>query len=133
MMQYVRPYALRIAIGIVVAASLYESIAIWIPYQREQRIARQLRSYGHTVEFADFGPNWIPLSIRDRLPLFHRIRLVRLVTDPKTAVELMLELRSLPNLAVLELRRMMIHYSISPTWHSSAIFISTKQKSLEQV
>ena len=90
----------RIVIGAVLVAAVFCAISVHSTYQREQRIAQRINTFGGRFEREYCGPNWIPPSIRDRLALFDRIESVYLNDRPVTAFEIS-ELTSLTNLEEL--------------------------------
>jgi len=73
MTQFLRRHAVRIVIGTVLVMAVYGALLVWVPYQREQRIAKEMEAYGGIVEWQYFGPNWIPPSIQERLRFCNRI------------------------------------------------------------
>ena len=100
-LQFLRRHFVRIVIGAVMAVVVYGLLTVWMPYQREQRIAKEIESHGGAVDFEYVGPDWMPQSVKDS-PLFWRIRHVEL-TDPVVSVKLLSELRSLSSLEELVL------------------------------
>ena len=72
--RFLRRYSVRIVIGFVLATLVFGAMLVWMPYQRELRIAHKLDDRRGLVEFQYCGPNWIPKSIRERTPIFNRIR-----------------------------------------------------------
>ena len=86
---HLRRYLFRIVIGGVMMMAAYMIISIYAMHLREQRIATAILSHEGHVEFAYFGPDWVPESVRERLPLLDRIRSVRFTStrDTKTNLE----------------------------------------------
>lgn len=76
--RFFRTYAVRIVIGAVLVASASIAVFSWVPYQREQRIARKIEAFDGTVVWQYNGPKWIPKAVHDRLRLWHRIESVGL-------------------------------------------------------
>ena len=70
--RFIRRYFVRIVIGSVLVVVVYGALLVWIPYQRERRIAKEIRAYGGEVGFEYAGPDWLPKSMRDRTTLFNR-------------------------------------------------------------
>ena len=56
------------------------SVAVFVlmPYQREQRIAWRIEALGGTTQWKYSGPNWIPQSMRVRLPVLRSLYRVNL-------------------------------------------------------
>lgn len=100
--QFLRRHFVRIVIGAVLMATVYGMLTVWMPYQREQRIAREIESLGGKVEFKYCGPNWISQSIRDRTLFFERIWSIDL-RGRTLSSNLHSELGSLTNLEFLNL------------------------------
>ena len=71
--RFIRRYFVRIVIGAVLVAMVYGALLVWVSYQREQRIAKEIEAYGGIVEFRYAGPDWILQSMRDRTILFNRV------------------------------------------------------------
>ena len=44
--QFLRRHFVRIVIGAVLAVAIYGMLMVWMPYQREQRIAKAIESHG---------------------------------------------------------------------------------------
>ena len=101
------PFLLRhfvwIAIGVVLLVAVSGVLIVWMPYQREQRIARMIQADGGGVGVRYCGPDWIPESIVDRLPFLKRITSVYGMRPPGVSAETLLELGSLTRLESLEL------------------------------
>ena len=76
--QFQRRHFVRIVIGGVLAVAAYGVVNVYATYQREQRIALEIEAFGGTVVFQYAGPDWIPLSVRDRVPLFNRVTVLDL-------------------------------------------------------
>ena len=100
--QFLRRYFVRIVIGSVLAVAVYGLLTVWMPYQREQRIAREIRLQGGDVAIRNFGPNWMPQSVKGRLPCFYRIWDVRFPVQVEST-KLLSELGLLTSLKVLRL------------------------------
>ena len=71
--RFIRRYFVRIVIGAVLVAMVYGALLVWVPYQREQRIIKEIEAYGGGAHWEYFGPDWIPQSMRDRTTLFSRV------------------------------------------------------------
>ena len=104
--RFIRRHFVRIVIGAVLVVVFYGALLVWVPYQREQRIAKELEVYGGVVKFRYAGPDWIPQSMRDRMTLFSRVTEAHLNMDldnaPVTDVDLE-HLKGLTNLEWLNL------------------------------
>ena len=72
--RFIRRYFVRIVIGAVLVTGVYFAISVYATYQREQRIAKEFEALDGSLKFQYCGPNWIPKSIRERTPIFNRIR-----------------------------------------------------------
>ena len=95
-LQFLRRHFVRIVIGAVLAVAIYGMLTVWMPYQREQRIARTIdESDDGLTNWRYFGPNWIPLSVRHRLPFLDRIASIQLLGTSTSALS---ELGSLTSL-----------------------------------
>ena len=100
--QFLRRHFVRIVIGAVLVVVVYGMLIVWMPYQREQRIARKIEAQGGDVAFQYAGPIWIPQSVQDRLPYLDRIcRVCQL--GPTVPSDLLSELGSLNKLQYLHL------------------------------
>lgn len=103
----VPPFLVRhfvwIAIGSLLLLAVGGVLVVWMPYQREQRIARMIQADGGGVGFRYCGPDWIPESVVDRLPFIKRITGVYGMRPPGVSAETLLELGSLTHLESLEL------------------------------
>lgn len=99
---FLRTYGVRIVIGAVLVAALYGVLCVYMPYQREQRMAREIESAGGHVEFEFDGPNWIPMLVQNRLPIWNRITTVGLRNTQVTDAGL-LHLTGVTKLNVLDL------------------------------
>jgi serine/threonine protein kinase len=102
-----RPYKgkrklLPIGAATVLVAILSLAGFVWLPYQREKRIEREITSVGGQVYFEYCGPKWIPQSLQSGTPLFSRISLAYIHAKDVPA-DLISELGSLANLTVLGL------------------------------
>ena len=99
-------FALRhfvwIAIGAVLLVAIGGVLIVWMPYQREQRIAREIESHGGGVMVEYCGPDWIPAAARNRLVFLNRIYCVDL-TSGIVSAELLSQLQSVTCLKWLEL------------------------------
>ena len=71
-LRFIRRNVVRIVIGAVLVMAVYGALLVWVPYQREQRIAKEIQAYGGEVGFQYCGPTWIPKFMRDRTTLFSR-------------------------------------------------------------
>lgn len=82
---FARKNTVLIAVAVMFVTVLIGAAGIFIPYQREQRIAKEIESVGGIVERKFLGPNWIPMLIPDRFDFWDRITEVYLshsrVTD----------------------------------------------------
>ena len=47
--QFLRRHFVRAVIGAALAAAVYGMLTVWMPYQREQRIAKEIESLGGVV------------------------------------------------------------------------------------
>ena len=99
--QFLRRHFVRIVIGAVLAVAVSGLLSVWMPYQRDQRIAREIEAHGGQVVFRYAGPDWIPNSVRDRVTLFSRVRQVDLCFHPPE--KFFSEMGSLTNLIDLNL------------------------------
>jgi hypothetical protein len=94
-MQFIRRSGVRAAIGVVLVAVLYGGVAVLMPYHREQRIARRIEAVGGKVDFQFCGPNWIPQSVLDAMPLCARIRYVNILRPEPVPADVFSEFESL--------------------------------------
>ena len=101
--RFIRRYFVRIVIGAVLVAMVYGALLVWVPYQREQRIAKEIEAYGGKFGYQYFGPKWIPQSMRDRATLFIRITALDLRNTQITDAGLE-HLKGLTNLVCVYLR-----------------------------
>ena len=58
--RFLRRHFVRIVIGVVLVVAVSITVFVWMPYQRELRIARLIRSLGGKVHMESCGPNWVP-------------------------------------------------------------------------
>ena len=65
-----------IAICAVLLVAVGGALVVWLPYQREQRVARMIESHGGDVAYQYCGPDWIPQSLKDRLRFLDQIQSV---------------------------------------------------------
>ena len=100
--QFLLRHVAWIAIGSLLLFAVGGVLVVWLPYQREQRIARMIESSGGNVEYRYCGPGWIPESVAERLSFLSRIELVCGLNHAVSA-ELISELRSLTYLETLDL------------------------------
>jgi len=100
--RFIRRHFVRIGIGAVLVVAVYGVISIYATFQREQRIAKEIRVHGGKVEFQYRGPNWIPQSMRDRTILFSRVTFLDLRNTQITDAGLG-HLKELTSLVFLEL------------------------------
>lgn len=102
--RWLRRYAVRILLTILLVSVLYVAIGIGVAYQtyhRERRIARELEDAGCRAVWGYTGPRWALWVARSEI--YFRITYVDTVTtkvDPK----MMASIQSLPNLHAIELR-----------------------------
>jgi hypothetical protein len=77
-----RRHAVQIAIALVLSVALYGVLLVWMPYQREMRIANRISELDEAVgvRFAYRGPDIIPLWARVRIPWWNRIHQIDLPT-----------------------------------------------------
>ena len=68
---------------------LFCAISVYMPYAREQRIARGIRTAGGEATFESLAPAWVPKNISDRMPLWDRISSV--VADDSQITDVNLE------------------------------------------
>lgn len=73
MMRFLRRHGIRIGISAVLLAALFGVLLVWMPYQRERRIAKEFEAAGGAVRWEYSGPNWVQASVRDRIPFANRI------------------------------------------------------------
>ena len=79
--RFIRRHFVRIVIGAALVAAVYCAILVFVThqtYQREKRITRKIEDIGGKVGCGYRGPNWVPHSIRNRMPLLDRITFVNL-------------------------------------------------------
>ena len=99
----------RIFVGAILIAITYSAMLVMIPYIREQRIVREVNSLYGDVRWKDCGPSWIPIAIRGRTPVFHRLRGIDLHGSQfKVPSELLSEIRTLDRLEFLYIGAMPI-------------------------
>lgn len=102
--RWLRRYAVRILLAILLVSSLYVAIGIGVAYQtyhRERRIARKLEDAGCRAVWGYTGPRWAFRWVA-RWEIYFRIIYVDTVTakvDPK----MMASIQSLPNVHTIEL------------------------------
>ena len=101
--RFIRRHFVRIVIGAVLAVAVYGMLAIWMPYQRERRIAQKIEALGGYVVFKFAGPYWIPQSMWDRATLFNRVLGLDLYDDRITDAG-MEHVKGLTNLIIVDLR-----------------------------
>jgi len=102
--RFIRRCFVRIVIGAVLMAAVYAAVLVWMPYQREQRIVKEIEACRGKVNWQYFSPDWIPQSMRERTTLFNRVTCLHLDNTQVTDTELE-HLKGLPNLTALDLRR----------------------------
>jgi len=102
MTRFLRQHAARIVIGAVLAAAGYGVLIFWVPYQREQRIARTINTLGGRVGVEYRGPTWIPRYVQATVPFAGRIESV-LIHGCSVPVTLTSEFRMLTHLKSLDL------------------------------
>ena len=96
--QFVRRHFVRIVIGAVLVAVVSTIVFVWMPYRREQRVARKVEAHGGAVAFDYVGPSWVPPALEDRLPIWNRVGVV--ILDNQAAPlppDLIAELETLTN------------------------------------
>jgi len=98
----IRVNGVRIVIGVVLVAVVSVAVFVWMPYQREQRIAREIESHGGQVSSKYAGPDWMPRLIRKLPSYLDRIQSVDLSNTQVTDSGLE-HLKTLNNLKVLGL------------------------------
>lgn len=76
--RFIRRHFVRIVIGAVLVAAVYGALLVCVPYQREQRIAREIEAIGGDAQIEYLGPSWVPQIIQEWLPWWNRIRVVNL-------------------------------------------------------
>ena len=99
--QLIKSHFGRIVVGAIVVAIVYVAMLIVLPYQREQRIIREIKSLGGQVLTEFRGPEWIPPTLRDRLPIYDRVISLNL-SHKKISLDLVTELCSFRHLARLD-------------------------------
>ena len=72
---FVRSRAVQIMAGTLLILMLLGNVCVslYVYFQPEQQIAREINSSGGRIGFDSFGPNWISWRIRHRLQLWDRI------------------------------------------------------------
>ena len=101
-LRYIRRHFVRIVIGTVMMAAVYGAMLVWMPYQRELRIARKIEAVGGRVSWGYFGPTWFPRSIQNTPLFFDRIDSVGLPGKVVTS-DLISNIATLTNLRSLGL------------------------------
>lgn len=101
--QFLRRHFVWIVVGAILVLATYGMLIVWMPYQREQRIASEIQASGATVDFRYSGPDWVSESVRHHLPFLDRIRGIGRL-DQAAAPALFSELGSLTSLDVLYLQ-----------------------------
>jgi hypothetical protein len=71
--RFIRGNAVQIVIGAVLVAAVSIAVFVWMPYQKELRIARAIDASGGRVEWKFCGPDWIPSFIQNGVPFLSRI------------------------------------------------------------
>ncbi|MEK6258087.1 MAG: hypothetical protein AABP62_05655 [Planctomycetota bacterium] len=100
--RFLRTHAVRIVTGVVLLILVCGVMSVYVPYQREQRIARKIETLEGAVNWHYRGPDWVPLSWRDRMSFCDRIATVGL-DGRELPADLFSELGSLTNLDWLSL------------------------------
>ena len=94
----------RILAGIILVPLLFGAICIYAPYEREQRIARQIQADGGSVKFSSLRPWWIPQAVSRRVPVWDRITGVYLPNQKTEFTESQLDqVKGLTHLTLLSL------------------------------
>ena len=77
--EFFRRSFVRIALGFAIVTLTYRSLCIYIPYQRERRIALAIENdgLGKTI-FEYVGPYWVPESVKLNVACFQRIAQVHI-------------------------------------------------------
>lgn len=101
--RFLRPYSVRIVAGVFLVAILYGVAVVWMTYERELRIARELESLQGSVYFHQVGPTWMPKSVQERLPFLGRIGGVFLRSSDQVTDADLLRLQPLTTLMQLDL------------------------------
>jgi hypothetical protein len=99
--RFIRSNAARITIGLMLAAAACGAVSIWMPYQRELRIARRIGEIDGKAAFDYNGPNWVPESTHRWLPFCSRIFHVSFY-ECKLPPRILLELKPLAHLSMLD-------------------------------
>ena len=95
---FMRRHFVRIVIVTVLVAAVSTIVVVWLPYLREQRVARKVEAHGGAVAFDYVGPTWVPPALEDRLPIWNRVGIV--ILDNQAAPlppDLIAELKTLTN------------------------------------
>lgn len=100
--QFLRRYFVWITIGAALTLAIWFALSIFVPYQREQRIGRSIKSHRGYAIFLYTGPKWILRWLQKRVPIYDRINFVD-ITTPSIPNGLFSELESLSRLEVLGL------------------------------
>lgn len=101
--RFIRRHSVRIVGGAVLVTAVSIAVFVWMPYQRELRIARKIEAVGGKVDFQFCGPSWIPQLIRKTVPLFDRIQYVNLHGTEAVPADVLAEFGSLHGLEGLGL------------------------------
>ena len=94
--QFVRRHFARIVIGAVLVVVVSTIVFVWLPYLREQRVARKIEAHGGYVSFEYVGPTWVPLALENRLPIWNRVDAV-ILENQAVPSDLFSELETLTN------------------------------------
>lgn len=101
--RFIRANTLRFVIGAVMVAVVYSTLNIYAAYQRDQRTARALDAQYVFVTIAYTGPEFVPQSLREKIPFFNRVIAAK-TQAMRLSPEVGRELSSLTCLRVLTLR-----------------------------
>ena len=99
-----RTNAVQIVIGALLMLVLAGAASVYIPYHREQQIARKIESIGGEVGNNFIGPNWILMDVQERLPFLKRMTSISFYETQVTDADLG-DLKGLTRLFWLDLNR----------------------------
>lgn len=73
-------------IGLCIILPTYFAVTITMQYRRDSRFAAKLRDVPNSFAINYVGPDWLPTSLRSRLPVFDRVTSVTL-RQPSVSLE----------------------------------------------
>jgi hypothetical protein len=101
-MRLQRRRTVQIAIAFVLSVALFGFLLVWMPYQREMRIARKIKASVGDVEirFECYGPAWLDPWVQRNLVVFDRIQSIYL-TECSHVSMIVADVKALSNIELL--------------------------------